>query len=395
MAHKPKGMKKVVAILTSQQKSIVILFLVIIVINVSSTIFGTGDTYTRKDFWQRFSNLKVSYETSQYVSKHPKGWIPDEIVNAYAGGAYVRGVSPIFIGADTPPLGRYFIGLSAVLFENENTANLLFAIGSLILIYAVARKVCKTTIASLIPVVFFSTEPIFKNQLIYTPLLDIIQLFFLLSFFYIFILAFENKKRQIRYFAIASLLLGAFISVKFFATGITLVAASVSLLLIYKRFRAAVSYVFTLILSIGVLLLSYVNTLFTGTGISNYLGIQKWVFLYHKSQLILPFSIWSLLLLNKWYVWWGDKPVIADNQWQITWPIITIGAILIGIFILIKRLPRSPLVELLLLWSGFYLLFFSFGQITSRYLVILLPIFYIINAYGVENVITAMLKRRS
>ncbi|HVZ58652.1 MAG TPA: glycosyltransferase family 39 protein [Patescibacteria group bacterium] len=327
------------------------------------------------------------------MSKHPVAWISDEVVNAYAGGAYIMGVSPIFIGADTPPLGRYFIGISTLIFNNENEINLFFAIGSLVMMYILARRICSTVFAALAPVAFFSSEIIFRNQLLYTPLLDIMQLLVLLCFFYVFMLGFETKKRKYFYFALASFFLGMFISIKFFATGVTLVAATVILLVIYKKFSQFVDYLITLPIAVGVLLGSYLDTLFSGTKLSHFLGIQKWVFLYHKSQLILPFSIWALLLLNKWYVWWGATPVIHDTQWQVTWPIITVGTVLTGILILSKKIPRSPWVELLLLWSGCYLLFFSFGQIASRYFVILLPVFYICNSYMIEKVVAKVLKK--
>jgi len=130
-----------------------------------------------------------------------------------------------------------------------------------------------------------------------------------------------------------------------------------------------------------VLLLSYIRSFILDPNIFSFLGIQKWVFLYHKSQLILPFSIWPLLLLNKWYVWFGDRPVISDPQWRITWPLLTLFTLVTVAYYFLKKRDNKP-VEVIMIWSILYILFFSFGQITSRYLVILFPIFYIVNIYG-------------
>src|SRR5215469_2978501 len=99
------------------QRIITVLLVFVIVTNFAFIIASQKAKYTTFTFWQSYPQLKQIYLDSQYVNKHPKGWIPDEAVNAYAGAAYVKGVSPILIASDTPPLGIYFIGFSALLFS--------------------------------------------------------------------------------------------------------------------------------------------------------------------------------------------------------------------------------------------------------------------------------------
>src|SRR5215469_15707828 len=77
------------------------LLLICIIINISFAILSSYQKYFVFNFWPRYPQLKQTYLDSQYVNKHPKGWIPDETVNSYAGGAYITGTSPILIAPDT------------------------------------------------------------------------------------------------------------------------------------------------------------------------------------------------------------------------------------------------------------------------------------------------------
>jgi len=369
-------------VIISLLKPIIIIFsLVIILFNVGLIVYTQSSRYTSTSFWENFPTLKHAYVNSQYVSKHPLGWIPDESVNAYAAGAYIQGVSPILIAPDTPPLGRYLIGLSALLFNNENVIILISGIGSLVMMYLLGMQIFKRHDLALIAPAFVSFEPFFLNQFIYTPLLDIMQLFFLLITFYFFNLALVTKKKKIIFFLLTNFFLGCFIATKFYITGITVVAAFVVTLLILRRFKDIILYGFTVSLAVLVLLLSYVRVLFDHYPLLKFLGIQKYVFVYHKSQLMYPFSVWDLLLFNKWHVWFGNSPVISDGQWRISWPLVTISTFGTGILLLVKKVKLTLQILPLLVWVVLYLLFSSVGQISSRYFIIMLPIMYIVTVY--------------
>src|SRR5579872_6431708 len=122
-------------LLKNLRKILIFFCLCIIFISVGSTIFSHWSIYSTHTFWKNFPRLKQSYVESQYVSIHPKDIIPDEIVNSYAAGAYIHGIAPELIAPDTPPLGRYLIGISAILFDNPNEITLLAGVGSLVLLF--------------------------------------------------------------------------------------------------------------------------------------------------------------------------------------------------------------------------------------------------------------------
>jgi hypothetical protein len=158
------------------------------------------------------------------------------------------------------------------------------------------------------------------------------------------------------------------------------------ILLLNKNKKGMINLTITIPISIFILLLSYARVFAFGYNLHNFLGIQKWVFLYHKSFIILPLSVWPLLLLNKWYVWFGNKPVISDGQWSITWPIITIMSITTIILYLLKKIPRNRNLEVLMAWFVVYMAFLSTGEAFSRYFVILVPILYVVALFGVVEI---------
>jgi hypothetical protein len=362
------------------KKLIFIVLLGIIIFNVGSEVINARDKYFSFNFWQNFQPLKKVYLDSQYVNKHPKGWIPDEIVNAYAGGEYILGSNPVLIAADTPPLGRYLIGLSAFIFNNANIVTIIFALGSLLMMYLVSQQIFSNKYLSIIPPLIFSFEPIFKNQIKYSPLLDIFQLFFLLVCFYFFNRSLSTKKILLN-LIIANVFLGFFMATKFYITGMTIAGAWFLIFLIKKKWKETMLLILCFPISIIVMLSSYIMLFVFGYSIKSFLGVQKYIFVYHKTQLILPFSIWPLILFNKWYVWYGNKPVISETQWLITWPIITIVSIFTLILGIIKKLKINENLWVVIVWMGLYFGFFSFGQITARYFVILIPALYIISTY--------------
>lgn len=385
MALKIMQLDKLLKTLTFE-KIAVFFVLALITLNICIAILDSKGKYFNHNFKNELDKIEEQYLNSQYISKEPKYIIPDEIINTYAGWKYVNGVNPVLIASDTPPLGRYLIGSSITIFNNENYITLIFSVLSLFLMYFLGMQIFKSRIISLIPPLLFSFEPIFKNQIIYSPLLDIMQLAFLLLIFYFFNKGFTGKK-EVTPFILVSLFLGLFVATKFFATGITIVAAIFFVLILNKNFGKLKIYIFTLPLSLLVLLFSYIRVLAFNYSIMEFLGIQKYVFLYHKSQLILPFTIWPLLLFNKWFVWYGNNPIISDPQWQISWPILTLLTVVSCILYFFKKIKKQKSIEILLVWSLLYILFFSFGQITSRYLVIFIPVMYIVSLYIVKELV--------
>lgn len=373
-----------------------LLLISVIVTNVGSTVWNLRDKYLSSDYWQRFPSLKKAYYDSIYANKKG-GFLPDETLYSFNGGALIQGTSPILVNPEIPPTGKYIVGLSALIFKNEHIVIPIAGILSLILIFLLGRQIFSTSLIALIPPSLLSFEPIFKNQFIFTPLLDIIHLVFLLLSFYFFNLAFRKKKSVFVFFLFTSLFFGLFISTKFFGIGISVFLAFVAVLVINKKFKRLKLFLISTPVSVLVLLFSYIRVLAIGYPLSKFFGIQKWVFWYNQGHLRLPFSVWPLLLLNKWFVSWSTS-ILSDPQWRITWPIITVLSLsTIVIYFLLKEIPRKIEAEVLMIWVLLYLIFLSFGDANARYFVILIPIMYLISVFGIKillgNLLLKYIKR--
>lgn len=375
------------------KKLFIIGSILVICFNIWSIVNQNHDLFFSHTYWQRFPSLQQVFLSSQYVNKHPKGWIPDETAFSYAGGMYMKGTNPVLVVPDAPPLGKYFIGISIAVFNNENDIILLSAIASLVLLFFLGKQVLRNTTLALIPPLLFSFEPIFKNQLIYTPLLDIFQLVFLLASFYVFNKALTQKQAWVD-ILLSGILIGCFMATKFWVSGITIMVSWMITLFLLKKWKLFLPAIAASLIALSIVPLSYIRVFAFGYTLRSFFGIQKWVFLYHQSNLILPFSVWPLLLLNRWYVWFGSKPVISDSQWSITWPLLTLIGVCTILGMIFRKISVQKEVILLVVWPLIYLLFFSVGQIFSRYFLILIPVLYLVSVYALQQVYTILVRKR-
>lgn len=371
--------------LNSFQKFLPLIIIGIIVINFTFHVYPLWGKYFTSNYWQNFPGLEKAFLNSQYVNKNAKFWIPDEIAFSYAAGKLIKGTNPVLVVPDAPPLGKYLIGLSTLIFNNDSTIILICAVLSLLILFFLSKQVFKNTTLALLPPLLYSFEPIFNNQLKYTPLMDIIQLVFFLGTFILFNKGLKSKKPFV-FFVLTNIVFGLSIAIKFFITGTLVIASLYIVLLFHKDLRRFILLTLTVPLSVLILLASYIRVFAFGYTFMKFLGIQKWVLLYHKSQLILPLSVWPLLMINRWYVWFGNKPYISDPQWSITWPIITVISIVTILFYILKKLPRNMNIEVLMAWFAVYIIFLSTGQVFSRYFVIMIPVLYIISIFGIVSV---------
>lgn len=337
----------------------------------------------RNDFFSpgyagNYEILRKAYYSSQYVNKINPGIMPDNTFEAFAGGAFIRGVNPILIVHEHPPLGRYIIGLSIILFDNPNTIILPLLLFSIFGIFLIARLSLHNIILSIIPVAIFTNEPLFLSKFEYAPLIESVQLPFIIFSLYFFIKGIIEKNYS-RYFILSSMMLGFVISIRFFILGAAL-AFSMCLYFILRRKidKKVIIFLLSLPLSLVVLIASYTKTIQEGYSIIQVFGIQKYIFFYHKSKLISFFSFWDLIMFNRWHTWWGDRRILNDYQWIVFWPI---SMILNGIYLILTMISKTRLNEpekIIFLWIISYCALLSVGESTTRYFLPLVPFLYIL-----------------
>lgn len=375
--------------LTAIMKQNILFFLLIILllINPLLMIFKNRVEYFSGGYMkQRYADLKKAYYSSQYVNKHATGSIPDDSLEAFAGGIFLKGLNPILIVHDQPPLGRYIIALSILIFDNAETIPVIFLIIVPIGLYLIALQAIKNKFIALIPVGIFINEPMYLHKFIYLPLLEPIQLPFIIFAVYAFILGIQ-KKQYIPWFILTTIMLGFVISIRYFVLGGALTVAFFIYLLLQKKIKMLIVMLCALLLSVLILLSSYFQTFRSGYSLVKVLGIQKYIFWYHKSAYVHPFSYWDLLLFNRWHTWWGDNAIIKDPEWIVLWPISVFIIALSAIFISSKKLKFEKAEQILFLWIISYSIMLSIGYTSTRYFLPLIPFLYVLSISFIVKII--------
>ena len=336
-----------------------------------------------------YSFLEDAYSRSQYRQKQPTALLPDETILGYASGAYIRGTDPILINSEITPLGKYIVGLSIALFKNDRIVAIPFALFTLVAVWLLGLTVLRDRVVALLPVLLMATEPLFENQLKVTPLMDIIQLPFILVTIYVFIR--ESKRGR---FFWTCILLGIVMATKSVIPAILLVGCfSISLLLSQDVWQKTRRFVMFLPLSLLVFSVTYLRTFLSGYSLWDFFGFQKWILLYQQSKLQYPLSSWRLIFFNEWQAWWGDRSIIHADDWRWTWPAFTIVWIVFAVVILIRKQRPSYAHLVCIFWIIVYSLFLSVGVISSRFLLPYLPVTFIIGVAAITAAVTKVLSR--
>jgi hypothetical protein len=343
-------------------------------------IYTQREKFFSHNYMTSFDIYKNKYYNSQYTKKNPKYIISDSALESFAGGVFLKGLNPILITHDHPPLGRYLVAISILLFNNQHIVILPCLFFSLIGLYFIARVVLKNIFIALIPVAVFANEPLFLEKIRITPLLEPLQLPFIIFSIYFFMKGMKSK-RYLYWFMGTAVMLGFVISIRFFVTGFALIFCMiVSIIFFTKPFKMRlVTFLATLPITCVVLLLSYTRTMMDGYSVRQIIGIQKYILAYHKSKFILPFSFWDLLLFNRWHTWWGNWEISSDPKWMLLWPISMVLSIIAIILGVIKKIALINEEKFILTWILIYSIMLSTGYTSTNYFLPLIPFLYIIS----------------
>lgn len=371
MSIKNRTRKKITLIVFIFTVLLVFLQFFLLFLENSNRLLSRGE-------YKQFENYKAAYYSSQYANPNATGFVPDEIFEMFAAGAFLRGANPIMIVHDHPPLGRYILSFSLLLFDNSSTIVVICLIASYIGIYMTARLILKNSFLSLIPLAVFVNEPLNLNKLIYTPLPEPVQLPFIIFMIYFFLLSIKKKDKRI-YYILVGILLGFVISIRFFVTGGVITFSMLIFILITKKnIKDALYFLSFLSLSVIVLVLSYTQTLRAGYSFIDLVGIQKYILNYHKSAFTNMFSIWDLILFNKWHTWWGERLILSDPHWNVFWPASVVLTGLSLFFSLLKKFTLTKEEMFLMIFVLSYMMMLSVGYTSTRYFLPLLPYLYIL-----------------
>lgn len=265
------------------KKVAIIILLACICIKIVTYIIANSERYTKPFNPVYFSKL---YADSQYVKGTlSKGGIGDDGLYAYAGYYYVFQNGDVSnVNFEHPPLGKYLIGISIFLFNNENAINIIYFVLILLCTYKIGKIVLKDSLSALLSVGLVSIDPYYLDHLL-RSLLDLPFTLFFLASIYFFIKSFKSKN----FLYVSFVFLALLFTTKFFPAIIFIYAFLFGVTFIYKR--------------------NHIRTFIFATPIipAVYLLLHTSYFIYHP-------SIIEFFRHKKWMIaWWTGSPIKVGN----------------------------------------------------------------------------------
>lgn len=365
--------------LTKAKKNLLFIFyLAIILLQFLQILYFKQSDLTNK---YDFTYWKDRYEHSQWQLPLSGRIIGDDGLYAYAGYKVINGSNPIAISPEVPPVGKYFFGASIRLFNNPVYISFLFGIGTLVLFYTLCKKLLDSSINAMFLSILLFLEPLFFSQFT-VSLLDIIQLFFLLS---TITATFYLGRKSYLLAIICGLSLGFFAQTKIPIFFPIIFILEISIFLKRKFLNLMFPYFFGL--TIG-LLVPYTVYFFSGNTIMNFLQLQKYIgSFYLKSRLVANHSaVWLTLFTGK-FIGLNTNILSSVREWSILWPIIGILSVISVVFV---RKEKNRLQWFtILLFPLIGLIFFSLLPFYTRYLLLVLPFMYLLSFFVVQKILPA------
>ena len=259
---------------------------------------------TNKNYFLRrfdpayFANL---YSESQYVVGSGSKGIGDDGLYAFAGYYYFfQGGDVTKVNFEHPPLGKYLIGLSIFLFNNENVINIFYFASLLLVTYKIGQLILGQNshidhnILSLVAIGILSSDSLFLDHLIRSQL-DLPFTLFFVTAVYFFLKGLKKKK----YFFPSFLFWGAAFATRFFPFFVV----------IYIYLLLAVCFIDNIK---GNLKFGVTRTFFIAS-----LLVPVIYFISHTTFFIHQSSLIEFLRHKKWMLaWFTGSPVIINNIWR-------------------------------------------------------------------------------
>lgn len=303
-------------------------------------------------------------------------FLSDSEVYAIVGYKYARGEDPTKIHAEVPPLGKYLIGVSIILFGNPVAILPVVGVLVLLLLYLFSLRVLEDKIAAIIVTGLFSLDPLFREHIL-TSTVELPHLLFLLASL-IFFLKGLNRPG---YFLLASASLGAMMASKIYISGLALLAILVSFLSATWQVESLVFFFLSLVALPISYSAAYAVHLIRNPDLLAFAQFQRWLAIWWAGSPQVPWGgVFKILLTGRWQTWWSNREVISFESWTPVWPLTTTAS-LVGALLALAR--REKKVLLVVFWVAGYLLFLAPAATFPRHLLAVLPGLYLLLVYAI------------
>jgi predicted membrane-bound dolichyl-phosphate-mannose-protein mannosyltransferase len=292
----------------------------IIIIAFTLVLFGRFVLINRQYFLRKFDPIYFGqlYSNSQYV-KGPlsMGGIGDDGLYAFAEYYYLfQGGDVSSVNFEHPPLGKYLIGLSIFLFQNENLINLFYFAVLLLVTYKLCLKILKNQLVSLIAVFILSIDPLFLDNLIRSQLDLPLTLFFTLGVYY-YLKGSGNRKNY--YFS--NLFMGMAFSTRFFPFLPVIILYFLILLFIYQKDQMKYFFLSCFLIPI-IYLVAHTAFFIYHPSLIEFLQHKKWMLSWFRGSKVIIGNIWKDIFTG--YYFDSTGKVRRNDLWTPVIPIVAV-----------------------------------------------------------------------
>jgi hypothetical protein len=320
--------------------------------------------------WKNFidenkSKINVQTKREQIIRAIQDKGVSDSFLYGYTGYKYVTGTNPSLLNPEHPPLAKYLIGYSILTFGNEHMVGIGVGFLTLLLIFIISYQIHGSYVFAGLSLFFASIFPLFSDQIVNGPQLELYQLFFFLLLVHFLLMA-QAKKKSLFTIA-AGIAFGLLLSVKtvvpfFLLFGVWL---TITFMRQWKKI--------IMIFGIGIITFAftYYQYFVLGGSLRSFLGLQKYIVTFYGNAHIplLEFAgnYLRLIFTGSWKFWNTARSVSFYQGWNIMWPLVFIAG-LVRMKILWKK---NSSANLLIIFLILYNLFVFITPIFPRYLLLL------------------------
>lgn len=343
-----------------------ILIILLLFLYVSFIIYCNRGIY-----FQRFDQKywKDKYEHSQWKLPFSPRILGDDGLYLYEGYRLIGGGDPTQTNAEIPPLGKYAIGITTIMLGNGSWFGFIVLVLVAASVFTFTKKLTgQTHVASLVTLMVV-TDPLMTSQFTLT-MLDGIQVLFAIL---VFIIIHANGRAP---------LLGAAVGL-YAAAKTPLYAPILGILALFYLVKRSTSPLFSILMYIGVGVTVYISQyayyLWTGHTLMDVLAVQKWIIAFYRHS-GLSANTGSALTTLFFGKYWNlfTKSWTGAGQFSPVWPPLMILVSLSAVRLYVFRDKTISALTPMLIYGLSLLLLFTFIPFWTRYLVQVLPIFYVI-----------------
>lgn len=309
--------------------------------------------------------LKIKNLKLKIIQDIQNKGVSDSFLYSYVGYRYAQGADPSLLNPEHPPLAKLLIGTSILLFGSEHVVGIVIAFLTLILVGLISYSLKRSLFMSGVSMLVTSLFPLFTDQLINGPQLELYQLFFFLAV--VFFITWGDKKHNLVYFLFAGVTLGLALSTKTLLPFLLLFSMWLLVSLRNRWKELIVIFLFG-----GMTFcLTYITYFQHGGTLRTFLGLQKYIVTYYGNANIpyLEFAgnYLRLIFTGSWKFWDSARSVSAYSEWSLMWPLI----FLVGMYGLRRQWMTRKETHLLVWFILLYNVFVFIIPVFPRYLLLL------------------------